>query len=302
MIHFNASKILIPVDFSDTSMLAIRHGAFVAQQTKASIHLLHVVNTHFASQDMFVPLVQIDNGSIEHKASEKLNQLAADMKAEYKIEMSCAICTGSPSSEISKYAKEKNIDLIVMGTHGYSPMEELVIGSTALKVITKSSCPVMAMSNAASAHGKITKILLPIDNTVNSRQKVNYALEMAKKFNASVHALVLLGNNEDSEKGAMETVMHQVEELAKEKSVSFLSEIMTGVKNRANTTVDYGNKIGADLTIIMTDQDAELSGFFLGPYSQQVIHLSKIPVIAIKPKDLFVKDTSPIPGTGGYNF
>jgi len=301
MIHFHASKILIPVDFSDTSLLAIKHGVMVAKTSKAHIHLLHVVNTHFVSQDMFIPKVQIDKGEMEHKASEKLNQLAADLKAQ-GMDVQCSVCTGSPSREISEYAKEKHIDMIIMGTHGYSPMEELVIGSTALKVITKSPCPVMAMSSAASATSGYSKILLPIDNTVNSRQKVNYALEMAKKFNASVHVLVVLGSGEESEKGAMETVVHQIEELAKEKGVSLLAEIKTGVKNRANTTVEYGSKIGADLTIIMTDQDAELSGFFLGPYSQQVIHLSKTPVIAIKPKDLFIKDTSPIPGTGGYNF
>ena len=71
------------------------------------------------------------------------------------------------------------------------------------------------------------------------------------------------------------------------------------VKNRATATVNYCEKNGGDLVIIMTDQDAELSGFFLGPYSQQIIHLSKVPVIAIKPKDLFVDSVSYLPGTSG---
>jgi nucleotide-binding universal stress UspA family protein len=49
--------------------------------------------------------------------------------------------------------------------------------------------------------------------------------------------------------------------------------------------VKYSQQINADVIVIMTDQDAELSGFFLGPFSQQVIHLSKVPVIAVKPED-----------------
>jgi len=301
MIHFNASKILIPVDFSETSLLAIKHGAYIAQQNNSQVYLLHVVNANLVSQDMFIPLVSINQGEIENKAAQKLSQLADEIKGEYKIQMESMIAVGSPSSEISRVAKEKHADLIVMGTHGYSPIEELVIGSVALKVITKSPCPVMAMSNAASGKG-YKKILIPLDDTVNSRQKVNYALEMAKKFNASIHALALLTNNESSDKGAMQVVLRQIADLAKEKGVECQLDLLSDVKNRANATIEYSEKIGADLVIIMTDQDAELSGFFLGPYSQQVIHLSKVPVIAVKPKDLFTQYISLIPGTGGYNF
>ncbi|MBX3164427.1 MAG: universal stress protein [Bacteroidetes bacterium] len=295
MIHFNASKILIPVDFSETSLLAIKHGAYIAQQNNAQLHLLHVVNSNFVSQDIFIPLVSINQNEIEAKAAEKLRQLADDVKNEYKLQVEHGIAVGSPAFEISHYAKENHINLIVMGTHGYSPIEELVIGSVALKVITKSDCPVMAMSSAAT-HSGYKKILIPLDDTVNSRQKVNYALQMAKKFNASVYAFGMLTGGESFDEGAMNLVLHQIAELAAEYGVEYHKHLQTDVKNRAKATVEYSNKIGADLVIIMTDQDSELSGFFLGPYSQQIIHLSEVPVIAIKPKDLFVTgSSSPVP-------
>jgi nucleotide-binding universal stress UspA family protein len=226
-----------------------------------------------------------------------LTDLAKSVKAEYGIEVQSIIKIGNPSNEITNVANEIGAALIVMGTHGYSPIEELVIGSNALKVITKANCPTMAMSIAAENSG-YKKIVMPIDTTVNSRQKVNYTLEMAKRFNASVHAIGLLGNNEENELAGMEVVLNQVKKLAEEKGVTYQSEVLKDVKNRATATVDYINKINADLTIIMTDQDAELSGFFLGPYSQQVIHLSKVPVIAVKPKDLFIDDVN-LPITGG---
>lgn len=298
MIHFNCSKVLIPVDFSETSLLAIKHGAFLAQYTKANIYLLHVVNAHYVSQNMFLPTVNLDQSEIESKASEKLAMLASEIKRDYGVSAEIIIKTGNPSNEVSKVAKEIGVSLIVMGTHGYSPLEELVIGSVALKVITKSHCPVMAMSSVAT-HKGYNKIVLPIDTTVNSRQKVHYALEMAKKFNATVYAIALLGSDEESEKPAMELILHQIKILAEEKGAKYSSEILTNVKNRATTTVSYVEKIKADLLLIMTDQDAELSGFFLGPYSQQVIHLSKVPIIAIKPQDLFVDDISMIPNTSG---
>jgi len=285
MIHFNSSKILIPVDFSETSMLAIKHGAFIARFTKADIYLLHVINVHYMSQNMFVPLVKFTaNNDIELKASERLAQLAQEIKTEHNIHTECIIKTGNPSAEVVNVAKEMGASLIVMGTHGYSPLEELVIGSVALKVLTKASCPTMVMSGEATKKGYY-KVLLPIDTSAHTRQKVNYTLEMAKKFSATVHAVAVLGAGEDDEKPAIELILHQIEKLAKEKDVMFHSDVISNVKNRAAATVNYSEKLGADLIVIMTDQDAEISGFFLGPYAQQVIHLSKIPVIAIKPEE-----------------
>jgi nucleotide-binding universal stress UspA family protein len=300
MIHFNCTKILIPVDFSETSLLAIKHGAYMGQHTKAGVYLLHVVNAHYVSQNMFLPSVTLDQSLIEKKAAERLAELGKEITAEYGVTIQIIIKVGSPSTEVSKVAKEIGASIIVMGTHGYSPIEELVIGSTALKVITKAHCPTMAMSSVAS-HSGYENIVLPIDNTVNSRQKVHFSLEFAKRFNATVHAVGLLGTDEGDDKPAMELILHQIQVLAKEKNAKFSSEILSNVSNRANATVKYVEKVNGDLIVIMTDQDAELSGFFLGPYSQQVIHHSRVPVIAIKPQDLFVDEGSfPTTSTSGF--
>jgi nucleotide-binding universal stress UspA family protein len=155
----------------------------------------------------------------------------------------------------------------------------------------------MAMNSDAD-HKGYNKILLPIDTSAHTRQKVNYTIELAKKFSATVHAVALLGANEEAEKPAMELILHQIESIAKSEGVGFHHDVVSKVKNRATATVNYIDKIGADLVVIMTDQEAELSGFFLGPYSQQVIHLSKVPVICIRP---IVADTniSMLSGTSG---
>ncbi len=285
MIHFKSNVILIPVDFSETSLLAIKHGAFLAQLTKGDVYLLHVINRHYehyAVVEQPVSLEQITR--LSANVTEKLNDLANEIRKQYGVTVNNLVNEGNPSVEIIKAAKEIKASLIVMGTHGYSPLEELVIGSNALKVITKGTCPVMAMSEKATKLG-YNNILLPIDTSAHTRQKVNYSLEIAKTFGAHLHCLGILGSEEASEKHTMEKIIHQIEELAKEKKVIFSSEVKSDVKNRATATVSYGEKVKADLLIIMTDQDAELSGFFLGPYSQQVIHLSKAPVIALKPED-----------------
>ena len=149
MIQFKHSSVLIPVDFSDTSLLAIKHGAFFAQYTKADLYLLHVINTKFGATNMFIPTVSIeDYEEIEKKAGAKLDELTKDIQAEFGVNAKCLVRIGSASTIITEVAKELNASLIVMGTHGYSPIQELVIGSTALKVFTKAHCPTMAMNSA----------------------------------------------------------------------------------------------------------------------------------------------------------
>ncbi len=285
MIHFKSDRILIPVDFSETSLLAISHGAFMAQFTKGDVYLLHIINSTFTAQNMFIPVLQLEDQAVfQRKIEERMNELANEIKSEYGVKVECIVKTGNPSAEIIDTIKEIDASLVVMGTHGYSPLEELVIGSNALRVITKANCQVMTMSKAASQKG-YNRILIPIDNSAHSRQKVVYAIEMAKQFSAHLYAVALLGADEESDKPAMELKLHQIEKLAKEKNVLYTSEVLSGLKNRASATVQYAEKIKADLIIIMSDQDAELSGFFLGPYSQQIIHLSKVPVITVKPEE-----------------
>jgi nucleotide-binding universal stress UspA family protein len=285
MIHFHSSKILIPIDFSDTSLLAVKHAAFTAQLTKGDVYLLHVINSQYARLDMFLPIVYIQNeNEFAAKIDEKLLELSESIAKEYGIKVESIIKTGNPSHEIYNVAKEINASLIVMGTHGHTAFEELVIGSNALKTINRAPCPTMTMSYEAN-HKGYTKILIPIDTSPHTRQKVNYSLELAKSFSAAVYALALLDSDEEAEKPTMELILHQIENIANLKDVPFHSDVISNVKNRATETINFAEKIDADLIIIMTDQDAEISSFFLGPYAQQIIHLSKVPVIAIKPEE-----------------
>ena len=286
MIHLNTNKIIITTDFSETSLLAIKHGGFLAQYTKGEIYLVHIITKHWEKFNVFTPSISIDN--IEKASSaveEKLEEMAAVIRKNYSVQVTTVVNTGNPTTEIVNFAKEINAGLIVMGTHGYSAWEDLTIGSNALKVITKSPCPVMTMSQFAEKIG-YSKIVLPIDTSAHSRHKVVFAIELAKEFSARICAVGLLSDDESSKKPSMEVMLNQVLSAAKDKGVMCETELMENVKNRAVATIQYCQKVEGDAITIMTDQDAEISGFFLGNYALQVIHHSKVPVISIKPANL----------------
>ncbi len=285
MITLDTKKIIITTDFSETSLLAIKHGAFLAQYTKGEVYLLHVITKHWEHFNVFMPNVTME--SIEQGSSavqQKMDELAAGIKTTYGVNVTTAVATGNPTSEIVKFAKEVGAGMIVMGTHGYSAWEDLTIGSNALKVITKSPCPVMTMSEHATKLGYKT-IILPIDNSPHSRQKVVLTLELAKHFAAHVHIIGVLATNEEHEKGSMEVMLRQVETAATDKGLNYTVKLIEKVKNRAVAIVNYCDEVNGDLITIMTDQDAEVSGFFLGPFALQVIHHAKAPVLSIKPEE-----------------
>jgi nucleotide-binding universal stress UspA family protein len=285
MIHLNTKKIIITTDFSDTSLLAIKHGAFLAQYTKGSVYLVHIITRHWEKFNVFTPSITLENlEKASASVQAKLDELANDIRKQYGIEVTTVVNSGNPTTEIIKFAKEIEAGLIVMGTHGYSSWEDLTIGSNALKVITKCPCPVMTMSQMSEKLG-YKKIILPIDNSDHSRHKVNYTIELAKQFNAEVFAIGLLTSDEESKQPAMNVILHQIVKIAKDKGVTCHLELLTDVKNRAVATVQYCEKMNGDLITIMTDQDAEISGFFLGPYALQVIHHSKVPVISLKAEE-----------------
>ena len=299
MIHFKSGKILIPVDFSETSLLAIKHGAFLAKYTKGDLYLFHVINKQFEHYAVVEQPMHIEAPEkFEQGATNKLNFLANQIKDEYGVTINTIVKMGNPTKEIIATEKEIGADMVVMGTHGYSPIEEFVIGSNTLKVITKGSVPVMTMSQKAKKFG-YTNILLPIDTSGHSRQKVSYAIELAKTFSAHLHVAGVLGKDDLNEEAGMGVVMNQIKELAKKQGVIASSEILKDVKNRAKATIAHAEKTKSDLIIIMTDQEAEISGFFLGPYAQQVIHHSDIPVIAITPEQNTDSDVSIMSGTSG---
>lgn len=285
MITLDTKKIIITTDFSETSLLAIKHGAFLAQYTKGEVYLLHVISKHWEHFNVFMPNVSME--SIEQGSSavqQKLDELASGIKKDYGVNVTTAVATGNPTSEIVKFAKEIGAGMIVMGTHGYSAWEDLTIGSNALKVITKSPCPVMTMSEHVTKLG-YKNIILPIDNSPHSRQKVVLTLELAKYFAAHVHIVGVLATNEENEKGPMEVMLRQVETAAKDKGLNYTTKLIEKVKNRAVAIVNYCHDVKGDLITIMTDQDAEVSGFFLGPFALQVIHHAKAPVLSIKPEE-----------------
>jgi nucleotide-binding universal stress UspA family protein len=141
-------KILYATDFSENSKWALTYALSIAQKYDAKIYIIHVIQQPTYPLGMYA--------EISFDAMDKFNRNISDvtekeMKNLCEVEMQgfknyeSMTINGTPFIEIIRTAKEKEVDLIVVGTHGRTGLDYVLFGSTAEKVVRKASCPVLSV-------------------------------------------------------------------------------------------------------------------------------------------------------------
>ena len=279
---YKIDRILVPVDFSDISEIAIRTAAAMAKLFNVQLILLHVMEykeyyfSVLPEAKLLMP--HIDDLKIETR--KKLDEMQSMIKSEMGIRPEIFITTGNIESEIRDYATKENVGLIIMGTHGVSGYKEIFIGSNAQRVVTLSEIPVLTITKEVS--GGFRKIVLAFDNSLHSRQKVNIAAEIASIYKAEVHILGILTDSDNEEKHKLKIKLHSVENIITNRDLTFITHILVA-ENMAKTALRYADENKCDLMVINTGHESEITGVFLGAFAQQIVNHSNIPVLSVKP-------------------
>jgi nucleotide-binding universal stress UspA family protein len=281
---FQIKKILIPFDFSETAELALEHAVFMAKLHKADILLLHVVESFsFASaiSSAFGKSQSEFESKMESSAKDRLQSLTEKLHHDSGMAVSYKIESGKIYKKIMSIAEEDKADIIVMGTHGVSGFQEFLVGSNTYRVVMSAPCPVISVQTHAKKIG-FKNIILPIDNSHSSRQKVKHAVEIAKHYNSVVHIAGMMTMTDVDLQRRFEVKIHQVRDYFEEHEVPHTVKVFK-TDNTAATTEEFAAQVNADLIMIMTDQEG--SGIFMGNFAQQIINHSKIPVMSVRPAE-----------------
>ena len=281
---FQIKRILIPFDFSETAELALEHAVFMAKLHKADILLLHVVESFsFASaiSSAFGKSQSEFESKMESSAKDRLQNLTEKLHHDSGMSVSFKIDNGKIYKKIMSVAEEEKVDIIVMGTHGVSGFQEFLVGSNTYRVVMSAPCPVISVQTHAKKIG-FKNIILPIDNSHSSRQKVKHAVEIAKHYNSVVHIAGMTTMTDVDLQRRFEVKIHQVRDYFEEHEVPHTVKVFK-TDNTAATTEEFATQVNADLIMIMTDQEG--SGIFMGNFAQQIINHSKIPVMSVRPSE-----------------
>jgi nucleotide-binding universal stress UspA family protein len=145
MIHLK--RILWPTDFSETSKVAGVYACTLAEQFGAELHLLHVVEdvlTLIPEAGMVFPPPSEYQPKVRASAEKALSNLPDASWGQANVVVR-HVRNGHPFLEIVRYAKEAEIDMIVVGTHGRTGLVHVLLGSVAEKVVRKAPCPVLTV-------------------------------------------------------------------------------------------------------------------------------------------------------------
>lgn len=147
---FKIKNILLPTDFSNLSLSAASYAVDLASQYDAKIHLLYVlektppiltIRTLGLSEEKIIKSIEEDAKRLMEETLEKIKKTGNN-----KIKIDGIIKKGIDYQEITKYADDNNIDLIVIATHGNTGLLHTLIGSVAEKVIRHSKKPVLVIT------------------------------------------------------------------------------------------------------------------------------------------------------------
>ncbi|MCK9421659.1 MAG: universal stress protein [Bacteroidales bacterium] len=276
------NPILVAVDFSNTSIRAIEYAIPLANKLKSSIQMIWV--DKISPQESLYPDTSNQNRNEAKKRFEELiniyhKKLAKGITLEYKLKK------GKIYREVDNLARLTQAELIVTGAHGISGFEEFWIGSNAFKIVTYASFPVITVRHDLLIKKTIDKILVPIDGSAETIQKLPFVVKLARLFKSEVHVVTTHNSHLKSIQRIAEKYAQTATGYLQMHSVKHISDTIIA-NDLTKAVLMYATNVQADLIAIMTEQETPVN-ILLGPQVQQLINQSPVPVLSIHPREHF---------------
>ena len=300
-------RILCPVDFSGISRRAFDYAVAIAGWYESTITVLHVstiVPPVYATGPAPVPTAVL--------TGEDRDQLLASMKRFAELEAGSSvpvefeISEGNAAAEILAKANSTTADLIVIGTHGRSGFERLVLGSVTEKVLRKAACPVLSVPPLVPNIGPpssalFKRVLCAIDFSDCSMRALNYAMSMAQEADARLTVVHVIEVPQEAPSDAHESVLTGPQTLtdfiaaAQEARRALLSDAVPDAV-RAYCTVETMMRTGkpyreilrvaseqqSDLIVIGIHGRSAVDLLFLGSTAQHIVRQALCPVLTLR--------------------
>ncbi|HOO97950.1 MAG TPA: universal stress protein [Bacteroidales bacterium] len=283
--------IVVPWDFTHVAEHALAHAVKISRMVKTDICLLHIVDAGIKPQSLG-----------EKKAL--LKSVADENSKKYNMTVIPEIQKGTIFTAIADYVNQKDVkeelkkevNLVVMGTHGMKGMQKLT-GSWALKVIVKSQVPFIVVQDPPVDQERYHNIVMPVDFRKENKEKTKMAIFMGKYFDSKMHILVTTSTDPSLIKKTKINLNFAIKYLIQNNIEYQIHEIPKG--NFAQQTIDFAQKINADLILIVTTKNITFADYMVGASEQYIIaNSSRIPVCCVNPKASFANTAQFMGGWG----
>ena len=284
-------RILFPTDFSEGAARAFPQAAVLAHAHDADLCILSVVGRYlhtYQETKQCHPMTDEELADMMNGLPFGIEDLSV---VQVQVEGSVA------SDRIIEAAGERSIDLIVMGTHGRTGLNRMLMGSVAESVVRSAPCPVLTINDGPTDEPpstRISRILVPIDFSEGARLALDHARELALTYGARIdlfHVIeeivypstygiepVELPTGE-----VIENVENALADLAREEIgiEHVVVEARTGYAPAAIGS--YADETNADLVVIATHGRSGLDRLLMGSVTENVVRRARQPVFVVKP-------------------
>jgi nucleotide-binding universal stress UspA family protein len=216
-------------------------------------------------------------------ATDKLDELAGRIVGPSKIDFTTHVLKGKIYNQIIDSVGKINADLIFMGRTDSSDMKKNFTGTNTMHIIKEAKVPVITLRKKPSTPGA-SNIILPLDLTKQTIKKASNAILTARMLDARITVVSFLPDERKSIEikfiQRLDKIREIFEKLDISCSVKLVSYSHEDPFERLNKTA---RELGADLIMIMTQQEMNFKEFFIGSNAQEVINKSDFPVLSINP-------------------
>ncbi len=235
-------NLLVATDFSEISRHALDYAAALARHSGARIHLVHVL-----APQPFLPVpmepTPIESDRLRQSAERSLEELAH--RAEWgDVAHETVLERGPIASVISRLVAHRDIDLLVLGTHGRAGLKKLVLGSVAEELFRSAFCPVMTVGPHVAAPGgglEVAQVIFATDFSSASTAALPYAIAMANEYRAQLVLLHMVNPMPLMDSGTTWSLAADVAEMREEERSAALARLrgLIPAGTRLLRTPDY---------------------------------------------------------------
>ena len=289
-------SILVPTDGSDVATLGARVGIDLAARADADLHVLSVVENATVEpvlDDQSTADRTERERALEARASDAVDAVAGRAMTHLRGRVTTAVEWGEPFREIDDYVESKDVDLVVMGTHGRTGLDR-VLGSVANKTLRTASVPVVtvppSVDDVPVGEATYEDVLVPTDGSDEAAVALDWALALVGLYDGTLHTLYSVdtswfGGHEgvsevhDALEARGEQALDGIRERARQADVSVRGSIGTGPAARAIGS--YCERNDVDLIAMATHGRSGVERYLIGSVTETVVRTSDVPVCCV---------------------
>jgi len=292
------NRILVATDFSACARRAVDYGLCVAHAWSAHVDLLYVVEV-LRGLEFDAPFAD----PLLEKRRKEAEQFLGDLTTRVKqkgLDVEWHLREGIPSEQIGQTALELRADLIVVGTHGRTGLDHIMLGSTSERVIKQAPCPVLTV-RVAPIHGEkdvdippcIRHLLVPVDFSSPSLDALEYAIQVVDRFGARLTVLHVLEpiyydlelglgriEQEAQKRTHWQAQLDSLAQVVKERGLAAGSVVLGGIPSESIVT--YARAQGCDLIVMGTHGRHGLTRLRYGSVAESVLRQAPCPVLTVR--------------------